>query len=268
MAIYLKDNPQYFEKALESVLNQTKKPSEVLIVEDGEISKELSKIIDSAQEKYKNIDIKQIKIETNKGLANALNQGIRASSNEIIARMDSDDICLPDRFEKQINFLKEHPDISVLGGYIEEFDESLTISKGIRKVPKNPEEVLEFAKSRTPINHMSAVFKKTDVLSVGGYSRALRKIQDYALWVKLLNQGKKIANIPEVLLNVRAGKSMIERRSGYAYFQYEYMVFRLMYKIGFISKFQFWKNIAIRFCIRIMPKTVISKIYFFIRKLG
>ena len=243
MAIYLKDNPQHFKEALESVLNQTKQPSEILIVEDGEISKELEKVIINAQNNNKNIAIKQIKIETNKGLANALNKGIKESSNEIIARMDSDDICIKERFEKQISFLEKHPEISVLGGYVEEFDETLTQSKGIRKVPQNPEDVLRFAKSRTPINHMSAMFKKTDILNVGGYSRALRKIQDYALWIKLLNQGKKIANLPEVLLKVRAGKSMIERRSGYKYFQYEYMVFRLMYKIGFISKIQFWNAI-------------------------
>ncbi len=214
MSVYCKDNADDFRTALESVtLTQTLKPKQVVIVQDGVVPSSIDEIIESVKGKAEEIEFTVLKKEINQGLAAALNSGLALCKYDWVARMDSDDISLEDRFEKQIAFIENHADISVLGGAIAEFENEIGDIKSERHVGLNHEEITRMAKSRTPMNHVSVMYLKSAVLEVGGYSENFGKLEDYKLWVDLIAAGKQLANIDDTIVYVRVGKGFIERRS-------------------------------------------------------
>lgn len=214
MSVYCKDNADDFRTALESVtLTQTLKPKQVVIVQDGVVPSSIDEIIEAVKGKAEEIEFTVLKKEINQGLAAALNSGLALCKYDWVARMDSDDISLEDRFEKQIAFIENHADISVLGGAIAEFENEIGDIKSERHVGLNHEEITRMAKSRTPMNHVSVMYLKSAVLEVGGYSENFGKLEDYKLWVDLIAAGKQLANIDDTIVYVRVGKGFIERRS-------------------------------------------------------
>ncbi|MGJ8454521.1 glycosyltransferase [Pseudothermotoga sp. U03pept] len=264
MSVYHKEKPQYLKEAVLSVMKNTILPNEVIIVEDGPLTNELYSILDEMQRNFS--CIKRIKLSENVGLAKALNTGINVASNELIARMDTDDICVPDRFERQLKFLSMNSNVDVLGGQIIEFDESM--SKGItrRFVPKSHEEIVSFAERRNPINHMTVVYKKSVIESVGGY-RPIHYFEDYDLWVRLILHGATFANLPDVLVHVRAGDSLFSRRGGLKYARCEINFLIELYRLGFLSFADLFVGILSRTAIRLMPNRV-RKLFYktFLRK--
>jgi glycosyltransferase involved in cell wall biosynthesis len=256
MAVCAKDNPSHLAQALQSLADQTLKADEVVLVEDGPVSAEVQSVI----ERYrKELKINSVKLEQNHGLAMALNKGLQQCTHELVARMDSDDIALSRRFERQVAFMRENPDLSVISAWIEEFDQSMGHSQDIRKVPQVHGEILRFAKRRNPMNHPVSIFRKGAVLSVGGYP-LFRKAQDYALWSLMLQRGHKMANIPEVLLHMRTGSAFLDRR-GFSYFKQEVALLRYQKQIGFLSWKDLLINIAIRSAVRLPPDPVKRMLY-------
>lgn len=214
ISVYFKDNVSDFNDALRSVtLSQTRKPKQVVIVQDGVVPKEIDEVIEEVSNEVPEIEFTILKKEQNQGLAAALNSGLSLCKYNWIARMDSDDISTNDRFEKQIAFLEKNKGICCLGGTISEFESVIGDIYSKRYVSINHEEIVEMAKSRTPMNHVSVMYSKSDVLDVGGYCEDFGKLEDYKLWVDLISAGKKLANIEDVIVNVRVGKGFIERRS-------------------------------------------------------
>jgi len=259
ISIYKDDNPRYFREALESIYDsQLLKPDEIVLVADGMINDEHLTIIDSFINKYPDI-LQFYPLEKNQGLASALNFGLRKCKHDLIVRMDSDDISLPDRFSTQYKFMMENMSISVCGSYIEEVDPDTLNFICIRKVPIVTNEISKFAKRRSPVSHPSVIFRKSVVLQYGGYP-PFRKSQDYALWSNLLKEGIMFANLPEVLLKMRTGQELQNRR-GFSHFKYEFAVLKYQYKIGFISIFDFALNFGIRFFLRATPVWVRKFLY-------
>jgi len=172
--------------------------------------------------------------------------------------MDSDDISLPNRIEKQIRYMKNNPHISVLSAYIEEIDERNNVV-GKRLLPIENEEIIKFAKKRNPISHPCSVFRKNDVLSVGGYP-LLRKSQDYALWSLMIINGYKFANIDEVLLKMRTGTAFLKRR-GLEYLKYEIELLQYQRKIRFLNYYDFITNIIFRSFLRLSPDYIKILLY-------
>lgn len=214
MSVYSKDNPSYFKNALESVtVAQTLLPKQVVIVQDGPLAVEFGDIIKTVKERVSGITFTVIKKDKNAGLAAALNTGIEVCACEWIARMDSDDISVPERFEKQLAYIKLHPEIDVLGGTISEFITSPGDIVSKRHVCTTHSGIMKMAKSRTPMNHVSVMYRKKAVVDVGMYSENFGKLEDYKLWVDMLAAGKIFANIDDILVYVRIGNSFIERRS-------------------------------------------------------
>ena len=263
MAVYIKENPSFFKKAIESIWeNQSIKPNEVIIVEDGPLTKELNIILN----KYESImPLKRIKLENNVGLGKALNIGVENCSNEYIFRMDSDDISFSNRFEKQLNFINNNPDVDFFSSHIAEFEDSISKISGKRIVPINREDFIIFSKSRNPINHMTAVFKKSAVLKVGNYISIIG-YEDYYLWIRLLMNGFIGVNIDETLLFARAGRNMISRRQGFSFFKSEFFFLRKLRTANFISRFQFIKNMITRCVPRLFPVFLLNIVYKFLRK--
>ncbi|WP_353149301.1 sugar transferase [Pollutimonas bauzanensis] len=255
MSIYHAEHPDYLRQALQSLLDQTLKADEVILVEDGPLPAVLTMIIESFRA---SLNINSVRLATNGGLAVALNEGLKHCRHELIARMDGDDISLPQRFEKQIAFMEGNADIAASSTALDEFDENGTVFSS-RILPLTHDELVRFAKTRSPISHAAAIFRKSAVLAVGGYP-LFKRSQDVALWSLLLMQGYKLANLPDKLFMVRAGAGFMSR-SGLQSFKYEYAVIRYQRKIGFLSSFDFVKNITIRFILAVAPASIKKQLY-------
>lgn len=154
-----KEKAEYLKQALQSVINQTLKPTEIVIVKDGPLTKELDECIENFQKQHPKL-FKIITFKKNRGLGLALRDGVKACKYEYIARMDSDDISKPDRFEKQFNYLQKHPEIALLGTWITEFSKDENNPDTVTKLPCTHQDILKFAKKRNPFRHMTMVLKK------------------------------------------------------------------------------------------------------------
>lgn len=258
MCVYGKDNPDYFDAAIESVVNQTQKPKEIVITVDGPIPDTLERIIGKYQNEMlvPDIDIKIIRLEKNMGHGEARRICFENCSCDLVALMDADDLSVSTRFEKQLSFLDKNPDISVVGGIITEFitadnptDRSRTA--GTRIVPEKDEEIKQYMKKRCPMNQVTVMFKKKDVAEVGGYLDWYCE-EDYYLWIRLALAEKKFGNLPEILVDVRVGEEMYQRRGGWRYFKSEAGIQNFMRQKGMIRYSRYLINVSERFIIQVL----------------
>ncbi|HEM4357882.1 TPA: glycosyltransferase [Streptococcus suis] len=211
MSVYKKENPDYLRIALNSVLvEQTLLPTEVIIVEDGPLTAPLYLVLNEFKKKFP--IIKTVSLKKNMGLGAALNEGLKHCRYEWIARMDSDDVAVNNRFEIQLNYLKKYPSLDLLGGSIIEFGTGLDDIKSHKIMPTAEKDIINYSKTRNPFCHMTILFKKTAVLDAGGYQH-LPYVEDYYLWVRMLAANKRVANVPDILVYARVGNGMAERRS-------------------------------------------------------
>ena len=255
-SVYKNDKPEFVKVALDSMLvHQSTKPNEIVLVQDGPVPYELSHLLLEYKDKYGDI-LNVIKLEKNGGLGNALRHGVENANYDICARMDSDDICLPDRFEKQLAYLEAHPECDIVGGQMTEFIDTPDNIVGRRDVPLTNDEIYQYMKSRCALNHVTVIFRKEAVLNVGNYQDWFWN-EDYYLWVRMMMAGCKFANIPDVAVNVRTGANQYARRGGKKYFDSEIGIKKLMLKEGMITKLQFFINYIERFIIQlILPNGV------------
>lgn len=212
MSVYKNDSPEFLKLALESVYEkQSKKPDEIVVVFDGPISEDLLMVLNDFRDGKENI-VKYYPQNENKGLGEALRIGSSYCTGDYIFRMDSDDISFEKRFEIQSNYVETHPEIDVLGGDIEEFNESPE-EPDLRKRFCHPdhEDIVKMGKRRNPMNHVTVCIKKDSLLKSGGYL-PLKYVEDYYLWMRMINAGCKLANINKTLVYVRAGNGFVSRR--------------------------------------------------------
>lgn len=255
MSLYKKEHPEFFKEALDSMINQTVKPDEIVLVEDGPLTNELYEVVADYCQQYPDL-FHIVKNKKNLGLGLALNVGLKACRNELVARMDTDDISRPDRCEKQLLFFKEHPEISILGGQIEEFIVSPVELVGKRAVPETDKELKKFLKTRCPFNHMSVMFKKSDVIKAGNYKDWFWN-EDYYLWIRLALEDYLFANLPETLVYTRVGADMYQRRGGKKYFESEMRIQKYMLENKLISYPTYLSNCCKRLIVEIiMPNTI------------
>lgn len=260
MSIYEREDPRYFAVALESIYTQTLPPDEVLIVQDGPLSDEHYKIIEEFRNTDSPVELRLIRNENKIGVARAWNMGIEAARNELIARMDTDDIAAKDRFERQIEEFRKKKELVLLGGQIEEFHSSPTENRSFRRVPTEGEAIHRYAKLRNPFNHMTVMYKKSPIGEAGGYED-LPGFVDYWLWVKLLNGGYECLNLPETLVYARTGNDLLSKRRGRSYIRNEIEMFRKMREIEFINGFEYLRMFALRILPRLLPKWALALVY-------
>ena len=248
MCVYGKDNPQWFETAVESVLNQSAKPDEVVLVVDGPVPEALDEIIS----KYEKMDFfRIIRFAENQGHGNARRAGLEACENELVALMDADDISLPQRFEKQLACFSADPELSIVGGNIAEFIETPENVVGYRIVEETDAKIKEYMKKRCPFNQVAVMFKKSDVQAVGGYIDWYCD-EDYYLWIRMYLAGYKFANVDEVLVNVRVGEDMYQRRGGWKYFKSEAKLQGFMLKHKVIGLLTYCINVSKRLIVQVL----------------
>ena len=260
MSIYSKEQALFLSECLLSIKNQTIQPAEIIIVEDGTLTDVLYVELDFWQSI---LPIKRIVLVENIGLGLALNVGLKHCSNEIIARMDTDDICLPSRFEKQLQVFSTM-EVDICGGWVSEFDVSCDEVTSYRKLPETHEEILRFSRFKNPLNHPSVMYRKSVILDVNGYENVLY-FEDYHLWLKLMASGFKFYNIQEPLVSMRAGLGQLSRRGGFRYALLELEFLKRCSREKLMSNALLLMNGIIRFPVRILPSKVLGKVYGFIR---
>ena len=194
----------------------------------------------------KTIAFKSVYLKTNQGHGNARRVSLKSCTNELVALMDADDISLKDRFRLQLNRFMNNNHLSIVGGQISEFSGSETNITGIRKVPESHDEIAKYAQKHCPMNQVSVMFKTPAVEAAGGYIDWYCE-EDYYLWLRMLENGCLFENVPQLLVNVRAGKEMSSRRGGWKYFISEERLQRYMLKKHMITLRQYLYNVAIRF---------------------
>ena len=251
MSVYINEKKDYLFAAMQSILNQTIKTDDFILVCDGPLTPELDTTIYEMERLYPEI-LHVIRLEKNGGLGNALNIGIKKCKNELVARMDSDDISRPDRCEKQLRVFMEHPEISICSGIVEEFTNSIDNCDTRRVPPETQDKIIAFAKSRNPFNHPCVMYKKTDIEASGGY-QDFYLLEDYFLWIRMFQNGFVGYNLQEPLLWMRAGSEMYKRRSGWKYVKSQIMLFKYMKDSKFISSWQYIKSIALRIVASMAP---------------
>ena len=245
---------QELEDSISSISKNTVIPDEMIVVQDGWVRKELLLIIE-LYDTLLNITI--VKITKSKGLSHALNQGVKHVKTDIIIRADADDICLPNRFEAQLNVFKRGAD--VCGAAIEEIDEDHNLI-GYRKCPKSHEEIIKRIKYRNPLNHMTAGFRKHAIESVGGYPN-IELREDYALWAIMINAGYIFSNSADVWVKARAGKKMYKRRGGLINVKSEIKLQSFLIKLGVQNYFLAFIVGGIRCLIFILPNKLRGLFY-------
>ncbi len=254
MSIYYKEVPINLDKALESITDiQTLKPNEIVLVKDGPLTKELENIIDKYIKKYPNL-FKIIALEKNYGLGKALNIGLESCTFELVARMDGDDISKPDRFEKQIEFMKKNPQVDILGSWIDEFiekDNNIKI-RSIRKVPEKNNEIYLKLKSICAFNHPTVMYKRRKVIEAGSYLQDF-VLEDYYLWIRLAQKNAVMYNLQESLLNFRITEGTSKRRGGIKLLKSDLKFQRYLLESHFLTKSEYLRNIIIYGTYRIIP---------------
>lgn len=251
MSIYYKEKPEYARECFESLLGQTVLASEWVIVEDGPLTDELYAVLDEYQAKYPEL-LKRVPLAQNVGLGMALREGILHCSNEIVARMDTDDIARYDRFEKQLEMFEKDPTLDVCSSHIKEFIGTVDNIVSERRVPLDKNEIAEYQKRRDSFNHMAVMYKKSAVLKAGNYQHA-PLMEDSLLWVNMLKNNAVCGNVDDYLAFARVGADLYKRRGGFKYFLKYRSGRKQIYKTGYISWFDYMYTLVVQFVVALMP---------------
>lgn len=262
MSLYHAEKPEFLHQCLNSLTMQTLIADEIVMVFDGYIPPDLEAIVQQFQAA---LNIKIVRLAENVGLGKALNIGLTYCFHEIILRMDTDDIALPNRFALQRSYLIMHPEIDLLGTQIAEFDTHDGNTLKMRIVPQSHLQIIEFSKKRNPFNHMTVAYKKSAVLQAGGYQHHVF-MEDYNLWLRMLAKGAQTANLPDTLVLVRTGTTMIARRHGWKYVFSEWQLYHLKCSLHIQSTPTALYYFVVRSLPRLLPILWLQKIYLFIRK--
>lgn len=259
MSLYKKENPTFLKLAIDSMLQQTIFPDEIVIVEDGPLTEELYKVIDNYILKYPDL-FTIVKNEINLGLGLSLNNGLKICKNELVARMDTDDISKPYRCEKQLNVFKNNPELSIVGSYIDEFKDDTSNIISVRKVPCETKEIYNYAKRRSAFNHPVVMYKKSKVLECGGYSN-LRRNQDVDLFGRMLFSGYKAKNIDEALLWFRNNDDLAKRRRSWENTISYIKTIKKFWKMGYSNFNDFLMVLIAQLTMYILPLKLQHLIY-------
>lgn len=256
ISIYKKEKPDWLREAFDSVFAQTVLPNEIVLVKDGSLTEELETVIDYYMHRHPIFNI--VVNERNLGLGLALQKGVLACNNEIIARMDTDDIIPADRFEKQLAKMEEGYDVVSCWSRLFMNDSHEIIA--VKTRPEHHDDIVKLAHRRSPVCHAAAFMRKSAVLKAGNYQHR-QYYEDYNLWVRMIQTGAKFYNVQEVLYDVRTTEEQLKRRGGFSYLRNELKYLKEFYNMGFYSLKDLLVNSGIRIAARMMPGGLRSAIF-------
>lgn len=259
LSVYSGDDPDALETALESVFEQTLVPDEVLVVLDGTTTPALKSVVDDWRADYPET-VEVHALDGPETLGKALQVGVEACSHELIARMDADDWAVETRFERQVTYLQRNPEVDAVGGHVAEFDDDPENPHAVRRVPTTPEAVRRTASTRNPMYHPAVAFRRDAVIDAGNY-RDTNTVEDYELWARMLTNGATLTNLDEILVHVRAGEELYERRGGLDYVRKEVELQRTLVETGLVGPGRAAFNLLLRVPVRLVPTRVRGWIY-------
>lgn len=258
MTVYRGDNPSYVKTSIESILNQTHSSDDFVIVEDGPLPEELESLVFFYENEHPEIHV--VRLPVNKGLGKALNEGLPICKNELIARMDSDDISMPTRCEKQVIAFEDDSELDIVGCPVKEFVGTPDNVVGQRDVPLDNESIHKYVRRRDPFNHPTVMYRKSKVMKYGPYGD-YRKNQDTDLWIKLLSNGCKAKNLDEYLLMFRFDEGTYRKRKSWTNTKTLIDIRRNAYKNKICSLWDFIVVAGAQLAIYIMPSGLQRFIY-------
>lgn len=259
MSVYKNDKPEQLDIALDSIINQTLPPNEIIVVVDGPVPDESVRVLENKKQVYP--ELKVFYQKENQGLGAVLRIAVANAQYDYLARMDSDDIALPNRFELQMNEFRKDSKLSLVGGMITEFVDTPDNIISKRILPCSDADIKQFMKSRCGVNHMTVIMKKEDLLKAGNYQPDFRQ-EDYYLWARMILAGCTFKNIPEVVVNVRSGYDQFARRGGLKYYKDVLKFNCWMYEKKLISLPRMVYNDCVRGLVQfLLPNSIRTFIY-------
>ena len=259
MSVYHKERPEFLRLSVESMFAQTVPTDDFVLMCDGPLTEALDSVIADLQNTYGAV-LNVVRCEVNRGLSYALNDGLTVCKNELIARMDSDDIAPANRCELQLQAFQEDPQLVIVGGAIDEFEGSLSNVVSHKDMPLTHEDILRYAKKRNPFNHPTVMYRKSAVLAAGSYPH-IALHEDYALWAKLLASGAKGQNLSQTLCNMRVDSGLYNRRGGWKYFKTAAKFRYHLYQSGFYSLWNFLYVTAALAVVCLIPQNIRRAFY-------
>jgi len=257
MTTYAGDDPSELGTCFDSLIDQRRTPDELVIVRDIDLPSELVSVIEELDGRVR-FPVRDIAVDE-RGRGHARKVGVERASSEFVAIIDADDIAMPSRLARQLDFFRTNPAVDAVGGYIGEFETDPDRIQTVRKVPIDPDAIRRTARYRSPLNHPTVTFRRQAVLDVGNY-RHMEYGEDYELWCRLLANGKTLTNIPEVLVKARAD-DLISRRRGIDIARQEIELQRAIVETGFYGRTAAILNLLVRVPLRLLPKHLLERIY-------
>lgn len=258
MSVYIKEKPEYFKRSLDSILQQTVPSNDIVIMKDGPQSPEIEKLLEEYTAKHPSIHV--YGYEKNMGLGHALNVGLTLCQNELVARMDTDDIAFPDRCEKQLAVFAERPELEIIGASLVEFSGSEDNLVAYKHMPVEYEAILKYARKRNPFNHPTVMYKRHSVIECGGYEECSRA-EDFGLFTKMVFEGRRGYNLPEPLLKYRADANMIKRRQSLPETKVITRIAKRNYESGYISWFDYVSLVFMQLTNHYLPTKIAGWIF-------
>jgi len=260
MSVYFKEKPDYLRQSMLSMWNQTVRTNDFILVCDGPLTEDLDAVVEEMQQQF-GTTLLVFRLQKNGGLGNALNEGLKYCQNELVARMDSDDISRRDRCEKQLQMFADNPELSFCSGTVSEFVVSPSDPTGKRELPLSNEEIRKFSRKRNPMNHPCVMFKKSAVISVGGYDETYHLFEDYYLWIRILKKGYIAENTNDVLLDMRTSPDIYQRRGGKKYAEDMLRFHKWLKQTGWSSEIDFLTGAVPHAIICILPNSIRALVY-------
>lgn len=257
--LYKNDNPVFLKQSIDSMLVQTKATNDYVIVEDGSITKDLERVLEEYRAKYNFFHI--VKLEENGGLGVALRAGLQECKNELVARLDADDLSAPERCELQLKEFEKNPELAIVGSDMYEFDEDPKKIKDIKRMPATSDQIYQYGKRRNPFNHSSVMYKKSVIESVGSYS-TMRRSQDIELWSRVIFAGYKCANINKPLIYFRTdGANRVRRKKKWSNVKSDLKIFKSNYQMGYAGLFDYLYVCVYQIVFYLMPEKMANYLY-------
>lgn len=260
MAVYIKEKPEFLKSSMESMFAQTVPPNDFVLVCDGPLNEELDMVIEQMQSEFGDI-LQVIRLEKNVGLGNALNEGMKHCKNELIARMDSDDISYRDRCERELAVFNNYSEICIVSGTVLEFRESIHFIIGKRELPEFHKDICRFSHKRNPFNHPAIMFRKSAVEKAGGYSEKYPLFEDYYLWIRMFHNRCIGYNLKQPVLYMRFSTDGCFRRGGKKYLCDMLAFHRWLLSSGWTSWIEYITGALPHAVVCILPNEIRKKIY-------
>lgn len=258
MPVHAGVDAAHFARALGSVADQTVVPDEVLVVEDGPLEAGQIEVLDAFGAAHPGL-LRRVAFPVNRGPGAAAATGILEARHDVVARLDSDDIALPHRFETQLRLLEEHG-YDVVGASMLEFEGDESNVVGVRRLPGTHEQIARYARTRSPLNQPTVMLRRDAVLAAGNYVD-IGLVEDYDLWARMLAHGARMSNIDEPLVLFRCSPAMFARRGGWRHLRAEWQLQRRLQAYGLIGPVRRWANLVVRIGFRLLPTRLLRTAY-------